>query len=454
MVDGRRHAGPAQFPIPPLNLCYVAALTPGDWTMRMIDENLRLEDGTAWEPNLVGITALTPSAPRAYELAARYRSQGAAVVLGGIHASMVPEEAARYADAIVVGEAESVWPQLVADFERGQLRPRYDGERVPLSELPDPRRDLYPGRYFVETVITSKGCTNACEFCSVWRFSGRRHRVRPIDDVVDELATLPPRKLVFFADDNLTLRRRRVVSLCRRMVERGVHRRYAIQGTVGLGEDEELLTWLRRSGCSFIFVGIESLNERPPTEIAKADLRRLGPDGVRRAVARIHAHGMAVFGSFILGLDGDSMSASRILPFTLRSEIDCTLVNLLNPLPGTPLWDRMSGQGRLLYTDFPSDYAMYAQDNVCFRPLGMSTHELQETARTVLASLTGLPTALRRAVSTWRHTRDPFTTLVAYSWNRRTFRGLRTYPLKPLESRTNTGIEGEPVQAYVGSKLS
>lgn len=454
MVDGARHAGPAQFPIPPLNLCYLAALTPRDWAVRMIDENLRLEDGRAWQPDLVGITALTPSAPRAYELAARYRDQGTAVVLGGIHASMMPKEAAQHADAVVVGEAESVWPLLVADFERDQLQPRYDGERVALSELPMPRRDLYPGRYFVETVITSKGCTNACEFCSVWRFSGRRHRVRPVDDVVDELATLPPRKLVFFADDNLTLNRCRVVSLCRRMVERGVRRRYAIQGTIGLGEDEELLTWLKRSGCSFVFVGIESLNERPPVEISKADLRRLGPEGCRRSIARIHEHGMAVFGSFILGLDGDSASARRILPFTLRSEIDCTLVNLLNPLPGTGLWDRMRRQGRLLYTDFPSDYAMYAQDNVCFRPLDITTHELQETARGVIAGLTDLPTALRRAASTWRHTRDPFTTLVAFNWNRRTARGLRTYPLRAIAEQPSTVVEAETMQAYAGSKIS
>jgi hypothetical protein len=213
------------------------------------------------------------------------------------------------------------------------------------------------------------------------------------------------------------------------------------------------LTWLKRSGCSFIFVGIESLNQRPPAEVSKPDLRRLGPDGCRRSIARIHEHGMAVFGSFILGLDGDRASARRILPFTLRSEIDCTLVNLLSPLPGTPLWDRMERQGRLLYTDFPSDYALYAQDNVCFRPLGMSGRELQETARGIISSLTNLPTALRRAASTWHHTRDPITTLIAYSWNRRTARGLRTYPLRAVEGSPSGMLETEPLQAYAGSKL-
>jgi len=451
VVDGIRRAGPAQFAIPPLNLGYVAAVTPGEWTVRIIDENLEAEDGTEWQPDLVGITTLTPSAPRAYALAARYRAQGATVVLGGIHASVCPSEAAEYADSVVVGEAEPVWPQIIADFEAGRLLPRYESAQLPLDRLPIPRRDLYPGKYFVEMVITSKGCTNTCDFCSVWRFCGRRYRARPVDDVVDELATLPARKLVFFADDNLTLNRRRVISLCRRMVERGVRRRYAIQGTIGLGEDEELLTWLKRSGCVFVFVGIESLNERSLSAIAKPDLLRLGPAGCQKSIARIHAHGMAVFGSFILGLDGDIASFERILPFSLAAQIDCTLVNLLNPLPGTTLWDRLSEQGRLLYTDFPADYALYVQDNVCFRPLGMTPHELQERTRALVASLTRLPVTLRRAVSTWRNTRDPFATFVALSWNWRTFHSLRSFPLRDVGRGPTVSPESDHVQALAGS---
>jgi len=452
-IDGQAaasRAGPAQFPIPPLNLAYLAALTPADWTVRIIDENMAMDDGRDWGPDLVGITALTPSAPRAYALAATYRARATPVVLGGIHVSVLPSEAVEHADAIVVGQAESAWPRLLADFEVGQLRRRYDGELLPLDGLPIPRRDLFPHKYFVEMVITSKGCSNACDFCSVWRFCDRRYRVRPVEEVVDELETLPPRKFVFFADDNLTLNRQRVIQLCRRMVERGVRRRYAIQSTIGVGEDEELLRWLKRSGCCFIFVGIESLNESPLTAIAKPDLLRLGPAGCEACVARIHTHGMAVFGSFIMGLDGDTTPFHRILAFTRSAELDCTLVNLLNPLPGTPLWERLSEQGRLLYTDFPADYALYAQDNVCFRPLEMSAGELQERTRKLVASLTRLPVTWQRAAATWRHTGDPYTTLIALSWNWRTFRGLRAFPMRDVTRGSRTVSDSEPVPAYAG----
>jgi radical SAM superfamily enzyme YgiQ (UPF0313 family) len=423
-----------QFPIPPLNLGYVAALTPPGWTIRIIDENLAIEDGTGWSPDLVGITTLTPTAPHAYALATQYRARGSAVVLGGMHPSTLPGEAARYADSIVVGDAESVWPQLVADFEAGHLQRRYRSDFAPLDGLPIPRRDLYPGTYFAETFISSKGCANACDFCSVWRFYGRRYRTRPIDEVVDELEGLSARRLIFFADDNLTLDHRRTIALCRRIVERGVRRRYAIEGTLGLADDTELLHWLKRSGCQFVFVGLESLNTEPLVRIGKPDLLRVGVDGYRERIARIHANGMAVFGSFIVGLDGDTPATfDQIRRFSIASGIDCTLINILSPTPGTVLWERLCEEGRLLYTDFPADYALYTQDNVCFRPQGMTMTELQEGTRWLIASLTRLPVALRRARATWRFTRNALATLTAFGWNWRSFGALRAFPLRRVQ---------------------
>ncbi|MGD2143570.1 MAG: radical SAM protein [Anaerolineae bacterium] len=434
VVDGRRRSGPAQFAIPPLSLAYIAALTPSNWTVRIIDENLRVESGVDWRPDLVGITALTPSAPRAYALAARHRAQGARVVLGGVHPSALPSEAVKYTDAVVVGEAEPVWHQVIADFEAGRLLRHYEGDRLPLDGLPIPRRDLYPGSYFIEMLLTSKGCTNACDFCSVWQFYGRRYRVRPIEEVVDELEQLRPRKLVFLADDNFTLNRNRVIALCKRMVERRVCHRYAIQATARVGEDDELLKWLKRSGCRFILMGLESLSEQSLATIGKPDLLATDVAGLRERIARIHAHGIAVYGSFIIGLDGDTTTFQQLRTFTLTSEIDCTLVNILNPLPGTPLWDRLRAEGRLLFTAFPDDYARYAQDSVCFRPSEMSSTDLQKGTRSLIASLTRLPVALRRATATWRHTRDPFTVLMAFVWNWRTHRALRTFPIRDMPS--------------------
>lgn len=436
MLNGKRRRGPMQYPIPPLSLGYVAALTPPGWEIRIVDENLQLADNLEWKPDLVGITTLTPTAPRAYELAARYRRRGAKVVLGGIHPTALPDEASQYADSVVIGEAEPVWKQVLADFEVGRLRPRYRGEFASLDGLPIPRRDLYPGFYFAQPMITSKGCTYACDFCSVWRFYGRRYRARPIEEVVDELASLPPSRIVFFSDDNLTLNRKRTIALCRLIVERGVKRYYAIEGTLGLAEDEALLYWLKRSGCLFIFVGLESLEENLLPQIGKPDLMRLSVARYAEQIRRIHAHGMAVFGSFIVGLDGDTPEVfDRIRRFCLSAGVDCTLVNILSPTPDTLVWERLRDQGRLLYTHFPTDYALYTQDNVAFCPQGMTAAELQEGTRWLIARLTRLPVLLARARRTWRHTRNPLATLIAFGWNWRTFQSLRDFP--PRDVRTD-----------------
>jgi radical SAM superfamily enzyme YgiQ (UPF0313 family) len=432
-VAGRRHASATHFPVPPLNLGYVAALTPPGWEIRILDENLRTEDATLWSPHLVGITTLTPTAPRAYELAARFRARGATVVLGGMHASVVPEEAAEYADCVVIGDAETTWPKVVADYLAGRLNRIYHGEFRPLDGLVTPRRDLYPRGYWAESIITSRGCTHACEFCSVSRFSGRRYYTRPIDEVIDELEQLPRHRPILFTDDNFTLDRQRAIALCRRMVERGVRRRYFVEGGLAMGSDPELLAWLKRSGCTLVIVGIESVTRSAVAALGKPDLIRAGVNGYMGRIARIHAHGLAVFGSFIVGFDGDTPETfDQLRDFILAAAVDCALINILHPDPGTPLWDRLNRDGRLLYREFPGDYVFYSPDNVCFRPSGMTPLELQEGTRRLVAALTRLPVIVRRAVGAWRRTRDWLSTGAAFAWNWRTRRSLRTFPLRDV----------------------
>jgi radical SAM superfamily enzyme YgiQ (UPF0313 family) len=430
-----------QTSIPPLNLSYVAALTPRSWAIRHVDENLgRISPADDWRPDLVGITALTPTAPRAYDLADRYRARGVTVVLGGIHPTILPDEAQQYADSVVVGEAETTWPRLIADFELGRLRPRYeDGLSSDLGTLPRPRRDVLSWRYPVASVISSKGCTNACDFCAVWRFYGRRFRPRPIEAVAGELAGMPPYRFVFFADDNLALDRRRTAELCRLIVARGVRRRYAVQAGLSIANDAVVLDWLKRSGCTFIFVGLESLNAATVARMGKPDLRRAGVDGYRAAIARIHSHGIAIYGSFIVGLDGDTPAVfDQVRDFVLSAGVDCALINILSPTPGTVLWDRLRDQGRLLYTDFPADYALYTQDNVAFRPDQMTPAELQEGTRRLLSELNHPAVALRRAMATWRHTRNSLASAIGLVWNWRTFRSLSVFPPRDVRAQRSS----------------
>lgn len=433
VLNGQQRGGASRFAVPPIGLGYVAAATPAGWAIHIIDENLRMGNGVDWMPDLVGITSLTPTAPRAFALAAQYRARGATVVLGGLHPSLLPDEAAQFADSVVIGDAEDAWPRLVADFEAGRLQSRYQSDFPPLVGLSVPRRDLYPGGYFAESLITSKGCPNACTFCSIWRFYDRRYRTRSIDEVLDELEGLPSHKIVFLADDNMTVDRRRVIALCRRMMERGIRCRYMVQGALGLADDAELLHWLRRSGCLFVFMGLESLTSQAIEEMGKPDLIRVGVRGYQRCIERIHDHGLAVYGSFIVGLDGDTpVTFEQVRRFTLSAGVDCAIINVLHPLPGTVLWDQMRREGRLLYTDFPADYALYSQDNVSFRPSGMTPAQLQEGTRSLIASLTRLPTALRRAGMTWRYTRSALATFTCLVWNWRSHRNLRAFPLQDV----------------------
>ncbi len=420
MLNGRIQHGPAQFAIPPLNLGYVAALTPSSWEVRIIDENLRPEEGLAWKPDLVGLTALTPNAPRAYALAQHYRAVGIPVVLGGVHASALPEEAAHYVDAVVVGEAEGAWGQLLADFEMGRMQPRYDGGLGSLESLPFPRRSLYPDGYFTEVAITSKGCLGHCDFCSIWRFYERRYRVRPVEEVVDELAQLSPHKLVFLADDNLTLQPGRIIEICKQLVARGLRRRLAIQGAITLADNSELLTWLKRAGCVYVFVGLESLNAEALAQIGKPNLLGVNAEGYRRRLENLHRYRLGIYGSFIVGLDQDTPETfAQLEHFILEAEIDCALINILAPLPGTLLWERLVAERRLLLHDFPADYAYCTQDRVYFQPVHMTPEQLQTGARELISRLNRPGLLKRRAWRTWQHTHSTLATLIAFEWNRR-----------------------------------
>ena len=210
------------FMMPPPSLAYLAALTPSDWDVKVVDENV--ESPVTDEADLVAITAMTWNAPRAYEISEGYRRRGVTTVMGGIHASMLPDEAAQFVDAVVVGEAESVWRGLLEDFDAGALKGLYEGERLVLEKLARPRNDLYSGRYRLKgSVQTARGCPIDCDFCSVSASHGRTYRQRPVDEVLDEIEALGCREF-FFSDDNILNyghdAEERAIRLFRGMVER------------------------------------------------------------------------------------------------------------------------------------------------------------------------------------------------------------------------------------------
>ena len=409
------------FTFPPPSLAYVAALTPSDWDVQIIDENI--QSMTSEDADLVGITAMTWNAPRAYEISEQYRRGGVKTIMGGIHASMLHDEAVQYVDAVVVGEAESVWQTLLHDFESNELKRIYRGERISLEKLVTPRNDLYSDRYRLKaSVQTARGCPIDCEFCSVSAFHGRTYRQRPVQDVLDELEALNCREF-FFSDDNILNygkeAEQRAIQLFRGMVEIGLNKRWVSQVGIDFANNPEVLKWARKAGCLGIHIGFESISEEALQAMRKVRNLKVGARNYKEVIKRIHAHGIGVHGAFILGSDGDRKDIfQRTIEFILDSKIDTASFTILTPLPGTKLYKRLSSEGRLLRTNYPNDWKYYDFEEAVFRPKHMTPDELEEGAYQVYEYTTSPATALRRAFNSFVQTGNLRVAAGAYSLNR------------------------------------
>ncbi len=405
----------------PASLAYLAALTPSDWDIRIVDENI--EPLLFEDADLVGITAYTNNAPRAYEISRLYRQRGTKTVIGGVHASMMCDEAARYVDSVVIGEAESVWPRLLSDFENNELGRLYRGERVCLENLVWPRRDLYSSRYVVKAFVqTARGCPNDCEFCSVTALNGRSYRQRPAEDVLDELEAIDSKNL-FFTDDNFLGYGRsaeeRAIQLFRGMIERGLDKRWVSQVGIDVANNSDLLKYAKKAGCLGVFIGFESLSEETLRSMSKGRNLKVGTRNYKEVVKKIRAHGIAVVGAFVFGGDGDTKDVfPRTTEFILDSKIDAEQLTIMTPLPGTRLYGRLQQEERLLRTDYPHDWEYYDFGEVVFRPRYLAPDELKEGVLQVYKDTTGRTTSLRRALDTATQVKTLHGAAAAYLWNR------------------------------------
>jgi radical SAM superfamily enzyme YgiQ (UPF0313 family) len=347
----------------PLSLMTLAGLTPPAWDVTILDENVRPLD--AWNvptPDVVGITAFTSQAPRAYEIAAQYRAKGVPVVMGGIHATMCPDEAQSRVDAVVCGEAEGIWPLVLEDAARGTLQPRYHGGHAKMADVKPARHDLLPGAYAFAAIQTTRGCPMSCSFCSVTAFNGTEYRQRPIADVVQEFAAIPERR-VLVVDDNLigTTARHvaRAKDLFRAMIAAKLGKQWIAQTTINFGDDDELLTLAADSGCAGMFIGFESPTTEGLDEIGKR-FNVLKGRALATSVARIQRHRIPVIGSFILGLDVDTPGIGLRTAAAARAYgVDGLNAGFLTPLPGTRLWKDMEDCGRITMNRFPEDWQYY-----------------------------------------------------------------------------------------------
>ncbi len=402
----------------PLALAYVAALTPPHWDVRIVDE-VREEIPDDYQPDLVALTSLSITVPRAYEIARWYRSQGVPVVLGGVHATLLPDEASQYVDVVFQGEAEGKWPSLIRDFEAGKLGAQYNGRAAMLGGLPWPRREIYRRPYFIQLVSASRGCRYRCEFCTLWKLEGGNYRARPPGEVLEELEGCRRRRPILFTDENVFTEREWALTIFRAMAERRIRRSYAVQASLNIADDEEVLTALERSGCFAVLIGFESVSEESLRVMRKGVNLKIGVAHYKDKIARLHAHGLAVAGTFMFGNDGDGPDIfGRTVEFVLETGIDMVHFGLLTPNPGTDLYDRLTREGRLFYTNFPDDYTRYDLRTAVFQPLKMSVEQLEEGLLWATQAVGSCSVAVQRAWRTWRTIGNPAATALAFLWNR------------------------------------
>ncbi len=401
----------------PLGLLVVAGLTPPEWDVTVIDENLGMADYAAMpRPDLVGITAFTAQADRAYQVAAMFRAHGVPVVMGGIHATMRLTEALERVDAVVTGEAEGVWEQVLEDVRRGALQRVYSGNRSEGGEIGTARHDLSPRGYMLGSIQTTRGCPLNCSFCSVTAFNGGRYRHRPIADVIREFEMIRE-KAVLVVDDNLIGTRAdhiaRTKELFRAMIRAKLGKKWVTQATINMADDEELLALAARAGCIGVFIGFESPSAEGLLEVHKRFNLQEGRD-FRASVRRIQRHGIIVEGSFILGLDVDASGAGqRIAEAADRYGVDVLNVLLLTPLPGTRLWERFESEGRILADSFPEDWRYYTLRFPVARYKHLSWADMLREREACARAFYAYPRIARRALGAMWRARSPLIGLAA-----------------------------------------
>jgi radical SAM superfamily enzyme YgiQ (UPF0313 family) len=401
----------------PLGLMVLAGLTPPDWEISIVDENLGTPNYAALpRPDLVGITAFTSQANRAYEVAAHFRRLGIPVVMGGIHATTCADEVMEQVDAVVTGEAEAVWSQVLDDVGRGDLRRRYDGGRAELSEVPPARHDLLPKGYFFGAIQTTRGCPLSCSFCSVTAINGARYRQRPIADVIREFR-LMQELAVLVVDDNLIGTRpehiTRAKDLFRAMVAAKLRKQWIAQVTINFADDEELMSLAARAGCKGVFIGFESLTRDGLQELGKKFNLQGGRD-IPASVRRIQRHKIQVAGSFVIGLDVDEAGIGRRITETAsRYGVDMLNVLFLTPLPGTRLWDQMNAEQRIVLNDFPKDWAHYTLGFPVVRYRHLSVDDSIAEVDSCTREFYSASRILGRAGRDVRGRRLPFSSLVS-----------------------------------------
>lgn len=387
----------------PLAFAILKSLTPPGVEVAFYDE--RLEPLPYDEPtDLVAMTVETYTARRAYQIANQFRARGVRVVMGGYHPTFLPDEALRFADAVVMGDAEGVWPQVVQDARRGRLQPRYQHDGfAPIATTPD--RSIFAGKRYapVAMIQYGRGCRYNCEFCSIRAFYGSNLRQRPVADVVAEIERAG-RRHVFLVDDNIFVDVAKAKELFTALIPLRI--RWSCQVSIDVARDPELMRLLEKSGCTTAVVGFESLSAKNLHQMKK-DWNLRGND-YPTAIRILQDAGIMIYGTFVFGYDEDTRdSFERTVDFAIEHRFYLANFNPLTPTPRARLYDRLQSEGRLLYERWWLDPA-YRYGGATFHPRGMSAAELTEGCYRARAQFNAYSSIAKRVFAPKTNLRSPY----------------------------------------------
>ena len=368
----------------------LAAITPPEHDIEIIDERYEAVDFQK-KYDVVGISVLTYNSLRAYEIADVFRKQGVTVVSGGYHASLLPEEVKAHADAVVIGEAELTWPQVLKDIEQRTLKPFYKAERlVNPEEIPAARHDIGLYNPFAESIQASRGCPTGCEFCAMQMIEGTRFRGRPVDHIVDELKSIKM-KTIFFADASLTINPSYTKALFKEL--RPLNKHFDCFGNINvLSRDDELLRLAGEAGISMWYVGMESISQKNINATGKTT-NKVKDYG--KAVRKIKDNGMMVSGFFIFGFDNDTPEIfKKTLEAIIEWDLDGIALSVMTPYPGTRLYQRMEKERRITCRD----WSRYTEGNLTYRLENLTEEQLFKGIQQIGLDFFSIPRVVKRCL--------------------------------------------------------
>ncbi len=401
----------------PLQLGILAALTPEDVEVVMYDDRME-EIPYEEDTDLVAITVETFTARRAYEISEEFHRRGVKTVMGGMHAMLIPGEVAEHCDCVIVGDAEPVWAQMIEDCRRGALQKRYD---VKQPECPQinviTRRDIFEGKGYLPITLLqfSRGCSHRCSFCASSVYFRAHHYCRPVEDVIREIRS-QKRKLLFFVDDNIVCNREKAKELFRALIPLKIH--WVSQGSMDMLADRELMELMVKSGCLGLVIGFESISPDCISEMNKFTNRKGSFGQYKEEIESLRKWGLQTWAAFTVGHDGDTVESIRATcDFAIRNKFTFAAFNILMPYPGTPLYDRLEREGRLLYDGKWWLHEDYRFNYASIVPKNMTADELTEISFDCRRRFNSFRSIVTRALEIHTNMRTPYRFLTYLIYN-------------------------------------